>query len=489
MSRDSDQGPKPSSLDPEEWGAFRRLAHQVLDECIDHLEQIRARPWKPFPKEDANALGLGVAEEGIGVEATARQMLGLLPYGSGNTHPSFFGWVQGTGNAAGLLAELVAASMNSNCGGRNHAAVYIERDVIRWCKERFGMPDGGGGVLVTGTSQATVLGLAVARQYALGDETRRSGIVGTKRLVAYAVEGVHQAVTKGIELIGLGSDALRLIPRENRCGGMCPDALREQIAADRANGATPFCVVATAGSVDTGSFDPIDPLADVCEQEGMWLHIDGAYGAWLKIAEKPWSELVKGMERADSIALDFHKWMFVQYDCGLILVRDEALQRAVFSSSAPYLRSGGEGLSGGRPWFADYGTDLSRGFRALKAWATIRAYGRQTLGRAISENCRQASLMGESIKRTRGLELVFPVIANVCCFSVASRGRTLAEVAEANRRMVTHFQDLGEPIFSLTQVGGKTLVRAAIVNHRTTDADVEAAVRKLDSFSREQSHV
>lgn len=476
-----------SELDPADWSEYRELAHQVLDACIDQLEDSRNRPWQPFPREEREAMRLGTATQGTGLAAAAKDMVErVLPYGSGGTHPSFFGWVQGTGNAAGLLAEIVAATMNSNCGGRNHAAIYIERDVIDWCRERFGFPESASGLLVVGTSQATVLALAVARQAALGNRSRKEGILDAPPLACYAAEGVHQAVTKAIELIGLGSDTIRLIPRDPLTGAMRVDAVREQIRRDRAEGVRPFCVAATAGSVDTGSFDPLSDLADLCAAERLWLHVDGAFGAWLKLAADPYQQLVAGLERADSIALDFHKWMFVQYDCGLVLMRDGEAQRATFSSSAPYLKPADEGLAGGGPWFGDYGIDLSRGFRALKAWATIRAYGSDTLGRVITDNCRFAKRMGELIQASDQLELVFPVIANVCCFSVSSRSRAADDANNLNRELVSHFQRIGEPIFSLTNIGGRTVARAAIVNHRTTLDDIEAAVAKLESFCRQR---
>lgn len=486
MKRVRNPASQHSELDPQDWSEFRELAHEVLDACIDHLEDARNRPWKPFPREDREAMQLGTAAEGTGIAAVAKDLVErVLPYSSGGTHPSFFGWVQGTGNVAGLLAEIVAATMNSNCGGRNHAALYIERDVIAWCRERFGFPESAGGVLVVGTSQATVLALAVARQAALGKDSRQTGILGSAPLACYAAEGVHQAVTKAIELIGLGTDTIRLIPRDPLTGAMRVDAVREQIARDRAAGVRPFCLAATAGSVDTGSFDPLGDLADLCAAEDIWLHVDGAFGAWLKLADPPWKQLVEGMERADSIALDFHKWMFVQYDCGLVLVRDGEAQRATFSSSAPYLKPADEWLGGGGPWFGDYGIDLSRGFRALKAWATIRAYGSDTLGRVITDNCRFAQRMGELIQRSEQLELIFPVISNVCCFSVRSRSQVTDETDLLNRDLVSHFQRLGEPIFSLTNIGGRTVVRAAIVNHRTTSDDIETAIAKLEAFCRQ----
>ena len=311
-------------------------------------------------------------------QVTDKLIHAVMPFATGNTHPRFFGWVHGTGLATGLLTEMVAATMNSNCGGRDHGAVYVEREVVEWCRQTFAFPVEASGVLVTGTSQATVLALACARQRALGDRSRAQGIYDAPRLVAYAAEGVHNAVTKALELLGLGSDALQLIPCDVQ-GSISIDLLRAKIYSDRLAGRRPFCVIGTAGSVDLGSFDRLDEVAHVCASEELWFHVDGAFGAWLRITDAPWNERVIGIERADSIAFDFHKWMFVPYDCGAVLVRDSARHRAPFAARPAYLASQDAGLGGGEPWFCDLGTDLSRGFRALKVWGALKVHGRSRL--------------------------------------------------------------------------------------------------------------
>ncbi|TVP97479.1 MAG: aspartate aminotransferase family protein [Planctomycetaceae bacterium] len=483
VSRTHDPAETQPSLDPEDWQACRDVAHKLLDSCLEHLQNIRDRPWREFPEGAMRATALEESGQAIGLEATADKMVReILPYGSGNTHPAFFGWVQGTGTVAGLLAEMVAATMNSNCGGRNHGAVYIEREVIAWCRDRFGLPAGASGVLVTGTSQATLIGLAVARQRALGATVRRTGVRDAPQLTAYAVEGVHQATIKAIELLGLGSDNLRLVPRSPRTFGMCPRQLVERIRSDRQSGGVPFCVIGTSGSVDTGSHDPLNAIADICAEQQLWLHVDGAFGAWLRIADPPYRDLVAGIDRADSLAFDFHKWMSVQYDCGIALLRDGELHRATFSSESPYLRPRDTGLGAGGPWFCDYGIDLSRGFRALKVWATLQAYGEAVLGETVSRNCHLAALMGDQIERSAWLRLVSPVISNVCCFTAdPSRFSSLDPMA-VNEAIAIHFQQRGGPILSITRVDGRHALRAAVVNHRTTREDVIAAIAAVEAY-------
>lgn len=465
------------SLDPEDWETFRRDARNVLDACIDHLASVARHPWQPVPPEHRDALALGDAAEGIGTGQLAHELLSkVLPFATGNTHPRFFGWVHGTGLASGLLAEIVAATMNSNCGGRDHGAVYVERAVIDWCVRCFGFPATASGVLVTGTSQATVIALATARTWALGGESRQSGIqVQGHRLRAYAVAGVHHAIVKALELLGLGAQSLSVIPADET-GGMSISTLGAAIAHDRAAGWRPFCVVGTAGSVDLGRFDDLGALADVCAREGLWFHVDGAYGAWTRLAKSPWRELSAGIDRANSIAFDFHKWMFVQYECGAVLIRDERIHRATFAARPEYLAPQDGGLGGGEPWFCDYGIDLSRGFRALKVWSALRAHGSRSLGEVITRNCELAAFMAHLVTSTPELRLMAPVSANICCFDAAPSANSDDESSSINATIARNLQLSGDAVFSTTRLSGRMVLRAALTNHRTTQLDVSDAL-------------
>lgn len=476
MSEKDEQDFAPSPLDPVDWKVFRREALEVLNACVDHLASAREHPWQPMRATDRDAVRLGEAALGIGTDRLANELVhNVLPFATGNIHPRFFGWVHGTGLASGLLAEIVAATMNSNCGGRDHGAVYVEREVIDWCRRCFDFPAQASGVLVSGTSQATVVALAAARLWALGDDSRRDGIPGGERLVAYGSMGLHNAASKALELLGLGSRALRTV-RTDPDGRMDMAALAQCVADDRRAGLRPFCVIGTAGSVDLGSFDDFDQLADFCSREGLWFHVDGAFGAWARLANAPWNSLVDGIQRADSLAFDFHKWMYVQYDCGAVLIRDEATHRAAFAARPAYLAGHSEGLAGGEPWYCDYGVDLSRGFRALKVWAALRAHGSIALGEAITRNCEQAARMSLAVQTTPGLRLVVPVRLNVCCFSAAPVDWPGGVQDALNVWIAQSLQLAGDTVFSTTRVHGRTVLRAAIVNHRTCDADVVHAV-------------
>lgn len=472
---------EPSPLDPADWEDFRRNAHNVLDACVDALAHSRERPWRPMEESLRAKLALGDAMDGAGLEALADELIqDILPHATGNTHPRFFGWVHGSGLAACVLAEMVAATMNSNCGGRDHGAVYVERAVIEWCRRCFGLPKGASGVLVTGTSQATVVALATARLKALGEATRQNGVQGEPKLTAYAREGAHSSIVKTLELIGLGSSALRRVPLDADTGSMDLAALRHRVAEDRAKGFKPYCVIGTAGSVDTGDFDDFNALSDFCRHEDIWLHIDGAFGAWVCLAQEPWKSLASGLHKADSIACDFHKWMFVQYSCGVALIRDEKTHRAAFASRPAYLIGRQQGLAGGDPWFCDYGVDLSRGFLALKVWSALRAYGAKRLGEAITRDCQLAALMGRLVDASPDLRLASPVRMNICCFSAAPHCLDVARQSAFNLLLAEELQLDGEAVFSTTCVDRRTVLRAAIVNHRTCEADIHEVIAAVE---------
>ncbi len=462
----------PSTLDPDDWDAYRAAAHVLLDACIDRLENAADHPWQPVPDDIRDGYALDGAPLGGAAALTPLLRDTVLPYGTGNTHPRFWGWVHGTGLASGLMSEMVAATMNANLGGRAHGAAEMERSVIDWARKVMGFPSGTSGVLVAGTSQATVIALACARVRALGPDVRQRG-QGGARLTAYAFDGVHNAARKAMELLGLGSDALRLVPLGDFV------ALRDQIAADRAAGCQPFALIATAGSVDQGLFDDLNAMANLAAAQSLWLHVDGAFGAWSRLADEPWRALSDGIERADSIACDFHKWMFVPYDAGLVLIRNQTEHRDTFAARPSYLAPQAAGLGGGDPWFCDYGIDLSRGNRALKVWSAIKTHGAEGLGAAITKTCRMAALMGQGVEARPPMKLLAPVVSNLCVFTADA---TLDHDAQSalNTRIAQALQLDGTAVFSTTKIDGIICLRAAIANHRTTAADIDAA---LDAVS------
>jgi glutamate/tyrosine decarboxylase-like PLP-dependent enzyme len=474
------------NLDPADWSTFRRLSHEALDAALDDLMTLRERPvWRETPPEVLAQLDDAAPDEGVGLaQALGEFDACIKPYGVGNRHPAFFGWAHGAGTAVGMVADMLASGLNLNCGGRNHIGVELEKKIARAMARRFGFPEGASGLLLTGASQANFLGVLIARHAALGAQVRELGLQGAP-LCAYASAEAHGCVPQAFDLAGLGRAALRRIPCDDQ-GRMRLDLLRDSLAADRAAGLRPFLLVATAGTVNFGAFDPLDALADIAAREKLWLHVDGAFGALTQFSRQL-GHLVAGVERADSIAFDFHKWAHIPYDAGFILVRDGAAQRAAFASPAAYLGRTETGLAKGDTWPCDLGPDLSRGFRALKVWMTLRAFGLRRLSESMERNCANARHLAGLVARSDLFELAAPVPLNIVCFRLKDADDS------ANRRLVELLQEDGVAAPSLTLLDGRTTIRCAIFNHRTDRADIEAffeaaSHRALGLGLTEQTH-
>ena len=462
------------TLDPADWPNFRAEAHRMLDDMLDYVENIRERPvWQPIPDEVRSRFRGGVPEAPSDLAAVHREfMRDILPFTTGNVHPGFMGWVHGGGTPVGMLAEMLAAGLNANLGGRDHVPIEVERQIVRWMQQIFGFPESATGLFVTGTSMANLIAFLIARDTELGFEVRSAGVAGSaKRLAAYTSAAAHICIGKAMDMSGIGSDALRLIPVDGR-QRIDLNSLQEAIAADRRAGLTPFLVVGTAGTVDTGAIDDLDALAAICHRERLWFHVDGACGALAMLAPDLAPRL-EGIQRADSLAFDFHKWGQAPYDAGFILVRDGVLHRKTFAASPPYLRKELRGLAAGAPWPCDYGPDLSRGFRALKVWFTFQVYGAAALGSAVSRTCALARYLESRIAETPELELLAPVELNFVCF------RYRADDAQRlNPRIVIELQESGLVAPSTTIIDGRLAIRAAIVNHRTSEREIDLLVEK-----------
>ncbi|MCC7427470.1 MAG: cytochrome D ubiquinol oxidase subunit I [Alphaproteobacteria bacterium] len=465
--------PPADGLDPADWAEFSALAHRMLDDMIGYLRDARDRPvWQPMPAELRAELRTPLPHAGEGAAAAYADFTRLVvPYATGNTHPGFMGWVHGGGTAVGMMAELLAGALNANLGGRDHAPIEVERQVLRWAAEMLGFPLDASGLLVTGTSIANMIGVLVARTHALGPAVRRTGLQGAP-LVAYAAGSVHGCIPRAMEMCGLGLDALHMVPTDAE-GRMALPALAAAIAADRAEGRAPFLVVGTAGTVDIGAIDDLAAIAAIARREGIWFHADGAFGALAMLAPALRGKLA-GIEQADSVAFDFHKWAQVPYDAGCILVRHAGAQAATFASEAAYLRRETRGLAAGTLWPCDLGPDLSRGFRALKVWLTLKAYGADRIGAVVQESCDLANRLAARVEAEPELERLAPVPLNIVCFRYRAPGLDGAALDELNREIVADLHEMGLAAPSTTVLGGRLAIRAALVNHRITDADTNA---------------
>ncbi|HXQ39964.1 MAG TPA: pyridoxal-dependent decarboxylase [Candidatus Udaeobacter sp.] len=468
------------NLDPADWPGFRAQAHRMLDDIMDYVETIRDRPvWQPIPdavrarmREPLPAKPTALAD------VHAAFMRDVLPYATGNSHPGFMGWVHGGGNPAGMLGEMLAAGLNANLGGRDHMPIEVERQIARWMAGLFGMPETASGIFVTGSSMANLMAVLIARRAALGPGVRRQGLAAAeKRLVAYGSSAVHGCVTQAMDLAGLGSDSLHRVAVDRR-HRMDPAALGAMIAADRKAGLAPFLLVATAGTVDVGAIDDLAALAEIARCEGLWFHVDAAYGA-LAVLAPDLAPRLAGIERADSIACDFHKWGQVPYDAGFILVRDGDMHRDTFASPAAYLRREARGLAGGSPWPCDFGPDLSRGFRALKTWFTLKVHGTEALGAAIAKTCAVARHLEARVRAEPELELMAGAELNIVCFRYRA-----ADGDAATAAIVADLQKSGIAAPSTTMLDGRLAIRAAIVNHRTEARDADALIDGVLRFGR-----
>jgi aromatic-L-amino-acid decarboxylase len=473
------------SLDPEDWERFRADAHRALDDAIDFLRDVRERPvWRPVPAHVRAALTGEIPREGQPFEHVYREFTELiLPYSTGNTHPRFFGWVHGSGMATGIVAEMLAAALNANCGGRDHGAIYVEHAVLDWCRQLFAFPQTASGLIVSGTSIANLIALAIARNGKDIAAARAEGVQGRdSRLTAYASAEVHECVAKAMEMLGLGAANLRKIAIDDDFR-IDVEALRQEIAADRRDGRTPFCVVGTAGTVNTGAIDDLDRLADLCAAETLWFHVDGAFGA-LAMLNEGLRPLLKGIERADSIAFDFHKWMHVPYDAGCVLVRDGELQRASFSTRPAYLDRLPRGLAGGEFWPCEFGPELSRGFRALKIWFAIKQHGTRKLGELIARNCAQARYLAQAVDDAGELERLAPAGLNIVCFRFCAPGGDGPALDRLNEAIVEelHLSGLAAP--STTRLRGKTAIRVNLTNHRCRRDDLDLLLQGVIAVGR-----
>jgi len=474
------------TLDPENWDEMRTLAHRMVDDAVTYLQTVRQRPvWQQVPEQVAARFRSPAPDEPSAPDQVYQEFSeNIFPYPMGNIHPRFWAWYMGNGTFFGALADFMAAVMNPNLGGGNHAANLVEEQVINWMKGMLGFPSGASGLLVSGGSMANFVGLAVARNTQAGFDVRKKGIQGNSQpLTVYASVEVHSSNQKAVELLGLGSDHLRLIPVK---ADFTLDlaALQETISADRAAGFKPICVIGSAGTINTGAIDDLEAIADLCQREGLWFHVDGAIGAVAVLSEmvKP---LLKGIERADSVALDLHKWMHIPFEAGCALVRDSEAHRRSFSLTPKYLEHETRGLASGNVWFTDYGLQLSRQFRALKVWMSVKEHGLKRYGRMISRNVEQAHYFGGLVEAAPDLELMAPIGLDIVCFRFNPGDLDDQALNRLNKEILMRLQEQGIAAPSYTTLAGIYCLRMAIANHRSIQADFDLLAQETRRIGRE----
>jgi aromatic-L-amino-acid decarboxylase len=479
----------PFAVDPAE---LRRLGYRAVDLMVEHLSGLAAGPvFQPMTPDERLAL----LEQPLPAEATAPDAIldqiqqQILSHPMGNGHPRFFGWINSPPVPFAALADMIAAALNPSCAGGDHAAIYLERCVVRWLMELLGFPtEGSMGLLVSGGSMASLTCLAAARSWAArrdGWDVRQDGVgQATAPLVIYLSAEGHSCLRKSAELLGLGANSLHVVPTDARLRIDLP-ALRAAIQQDRAAGKRPFCVAASAGTVNTGTIDPFDALADLCADEDLWLHVDGAYGA-VGVLDPAVAERYTGLDRVHSLTLDPHKWLSVPVECGVALVWDGALLRETFSLVPPYLRTEeGKGF-GGLPWYSEYGFQQTRGFRALKLWSTLLLAGQDGLAQHVIRCNALARRLGALVDEAEDLELLAPVDLSVVCFRYLLPGSSAdatdsARLDALNKAIMEEVQAGGDSFLTQTSLDGRFSLRACVVHYATTEADLLAL---LDAVRR-----
>jgi len=467
------------TIDPSNWEDLRETGHRMLDDMIDYIKQSPDRKvWQPIPAPVKEALDVAVPKEESSLNEVYNSFQqNVLPYALGNTHPRFWGWVCGNGSATGMLADMIASAINPTTSFGEHADLYVEKQVLDWTKEIYGFPRSSSGILTTGASLANILAITTARNF-YNKEIRKKGIRNINgQLVIYASAETHSCLQKAVELLGIGSENLRKIAVDENYQVRI-DLLEEQIKQDKVNGFLPFCIVGNAGTVNTGAIDDLETLASIAKREGLWFHIDGAFGAVPKLLPE-YTERLKGVELADSIAFDYHKWFYVNYDVGGVLIRNPQAHKEAFEINASYLAHHERGIIAGDLNFNHLGIELSRGFRALKVWMMLKEQGLEKYSRLIRQNIQQARYLAELVQANDQLQLMAPVPMNIVCFRFYKEGLSADKLNALNKEILMQLHESGIAAPSFTVIKGAYVIRVAITNHRSKGEDFEILVNEV----------
>ncbi|OLS26813.1 MAG: L-2,4-diaminobutyrate decarboxylase [Candidatus Heimdallarchaeota archaeon LC_3] len=470
------------TLDPKDWDSLKALGHQIVDDMIDYLKNIREKPiWQQPTEEIKKKFQANLPKSGENITDIYQEIKdNVIPYGMGNIHPRFWGWVIGSGSFSGALADFIASSINYNSGGFNHSATYMENQVIDWAKEMFGFDSEASGLITTGGSMANLIGLVVARNTKAGYDIRKEGLQSSSnKLTFYGSNEMHSSILKAIELFGIGDQYLRKISVNDSYEINC-DELEKSINDDIKKGFKPICIIGNLGTVNTGAVDDLGKLSSISKKYDLWLHVDGAFGALTKISPES-NYLAKNLELADSIAFDFHKWMYINYEAGGILVKRKSDHLKALSLTADYIAHSTRGLHASETWFADYGIQLSRSFKALKIWTLIKEQGIEKFGRLVQQNINQANYLASLIMREKSLELSIPVSMNIVCFRFKPDNieMTQEQLNKINEEILWQLHEKGIAIPSYTNLKGNYVIRVAITNHRSRKEDFELLISSI----------
>ena len=462
------------------------LGEAALAWCLDYFETTRDTPIYPSVSADqVRAMTReSLPKDAQPMQHVMEQFAALAALGRKNGHPRMFGYVQSSGTFAGAVGDLLASALNQNVTSWRSApsATTVERQTIGWIASMLELPSSTAGLFVSGGSMANFAALATALRASTGEDLNQRGVAALGRApIIYAASTVHMSIPKAAAMLGVGRDAVRTIAVDSDFR-MDVAALDRAIAEDRAAGHLPICVVASAGDVNTGAIDPLDAIADVCAHHRVWFHVDGAYGGFAVLAPTVTKQF-RGLTRADSVALDPHKWLFAPVDVGCLLARDYAALHTTFSQGASYVDVvADERMSDFAFW--DYGPELSRRFRALKVWFALKLHGVDAIAAAIESNIQIARQLAAAVDASRDFERLAPAPLSIVCFRYAPRDRPIDALDTLNRRLMLEVQRRGDAYLSNAVLNGQFALRACIVNYRTSAADVERLLEAVRAAAR-----
>ena len=474
---------KEETLDPEDWDEFSDLGHKMLEDMVQYLKTIREQPITLPDEKVIEAIYTPLTEKGEGEEKVYQVFKqSILPHLTAGIKPTFWGWVVGTGSPYGMLADMLASG--ANCPDEDWlASTYCHRQVINWIKELLDYPKDAGGVLVYGGTEANFTGLAVARNKKAEVDMKTKGMQSVPRkMTLYISEEGHHCLERSVELIGLGNEALRWIPTDNMYR-IRVDKLSKAIQKDREDGYYPFCVIGCAGTVNSGAFDDLNSLAKLASKEDMWFHVDAAFGGWVKLSSTH-RHLANGMKKADSLAIDLHKWMYMPYGIGCTLIRDRVahLSTFVYGHEAEYLKTSFEAFKDMLDWPDMLSLPLSRYFVSLKAYMLLRAYGKGKYCRLIQQNLDQIAYLERLINAEKCVEITAPVTSNILCFRYNPSGFDEPKLKDLNKAILSELWEVHFGVVSDTTVKGRYTLRACNVNHRSRREDFDSLVDQIKNI-------
>jgi aromatic-L-amino-acid/L-tryptophan decarboxylase len=477
-----------SSLDVDE-RALDDITRQATQLVAEYFNTIGRRPVRAenHAGKTTAAIDLDLPLEGVPLARLLDECRTVFDLSRHNGHPRFFGYVASPSTPIGAYADLIASALNANitCWRSGPAGTELEQLVVRWLGALIEYDSDARGLLTSGGSMANMIALLVASRRKLGAEAARKGLwSGGAPLIVYASEEAHMSVAKGADILGLGRDQVHFVACDDR-QRMRVDSLRENIENDLREGLRPCCVVASAGTVNTGVVDPLDDIGLIAEEFDLWFHVDGAYGA-PGILDQRKRPLFRGLALADSVSLDPHKWLYVPVDAGCLLFRDPNPVKATFSTDeADYIKVHGHSNDEAFAYW-DYGIELSRRFRALKVWLTLSYYGARRIADAVSNDISLAAYLGELVSAADDFELLAPVELSICCFRYVPRGGN-TDLDRLNELIMSRVQTSGRAYLSNATVNGHFALRACITNFRTTRSDIELTIETIRDAAREVS--